>query len=120
MRLTGRGERGKRAGAETRAAAETRNESAVPNRLAVGQNQRARAAELSDKLFEMRVPALILLVMTVAGCPERNHEQGRSSLPPCRKFGDSCEFAPGKLGSCVMRDGCTSGGGECFTCQSQH
>ncbi|HYQ41615.1 MAG TPA: hypothetical protein VER11_06600 [Polyangiaceae bacterium] len=66
----------------------------------------------------MRLPALILLVMSVTGCPERHQNQGRPSLPPCRKFGDSCEFAPGKLGSCVLRDGCT--GSECFTCQSQH
>jgi hypothetical protein len=64
--------------------------------------------------------ALTLLLVTVTGCPKKNNDQGRSSLPACGKFGDSCEFAPGKLGSCVMRDGCTGTGSECFTCQSQH
>ncbi|HEX2673202.1 MAG TPA: hypothetical protein VHM25_20115 [Polyangiaceae bacterium] len=64
--------------------------------------------------------ALILLLVTITGCPDRTHEQRASSLPACSKFGDRCEFAPGKLGSCVMRDGCTGSGSECFTCQSQH
>lgn len=36
----------------------------------------------------------------------------------CTKFGERCEFAPGKLGACVVRDGCT--GNDCFHCQSQH
>jgi hypothetical protein len=63
---------------------------------------------------------LFLLLLTVTGCPDRTHDKGRSSLPPCAKFGERCEFSPGKLGSCVMRDGCTGGGSECFTCQSQH
>ena len=61
-----------------------------------------------------------LLLATATGCPARSHEQGHSSLPKCSKFGDTCEFSPGKLGSCVQRDGCTGTGSECFTCQSQH
>jgi len=64
--------------------------------------------------------ALGALLLSATGCPERTHDKPRSSLPPCSKFGDSCEFSPGKLGSCVMRDGCTAAGSECFTCQSQH
>lgn len=63
---------------------------------------------------------LILLLATVTGCPDRTHDKGRSTLPACSKFGDRCEFSPGKLGSCVLRDGCTGTGSECFTCQSQH
>jgi len=63
---------------------------------------------------------LILILATVAGCPARSHEQGKSSLPPCSKFGAQCEFSPGKLGSCVVRDGCTAAGNDCFVCQSQH
>ena len=51
------------------------------------------------------LPVLILLLVTITGCPDRTHEQRASSLPACSKFGDRCEFAPGKLGSCVMRDG---------------
>ncbi|HEY0467917.1 MAG TPA: hypothetical protein VGC79_27145 [Polyangiaceae bacterium] len=66
------------------------------------------------------VATLAALLVTVPGCPERSHDKPHSSLPACSKFGDSCEFSPGKLGSCVMRDGCTGTGPECFTCQSQH
>lgn len=68
----------------------------------------------------MRLSLALLLLVTVTGCPDRTHERRGSALPPCTKFGDSCEFAPGKLGSCVLRDGCTASGSECFTCQSQH
>jgi hypothetical protein len=57
------------------------------------------------------------LLLLLSGCPSRAPSQG-SGLPPCTKFGDNCEFSPGKLGSCVVRDGCTEG--NCFTCQSQH
>lgn len=57
------------------------------------------------------------LVLLLAGCPSRAPSKG-SGLPACTKFGDNCEFSPGKLGSCVVRDGCTEG--NCFTCQSQH
>ncbi|HYQ00603.1 MAG TPA: hypothetical protein VER96_18120 [Polyangiaceae bacterium] len=64
--------------------------------------------------------AWLLLLVSVTGCPDRTHEKRASSLPACSKFGDRCEFAPGKLGSCVMRDGCTGSSSECFTCQSQH
>jgi len=63
--------------------------------------------------------ALMLLFVSVTGCPDQ-HEQRAGRLPACSKFGDRCEFAPGKLGSCVVRDGCTGSGTECFTCQSQH
>lgn len=62
---------------------------------------------------------LLLLVPLVAGCPSKSDHPG-SALPPCAKFGDSCEFSPGKLGSCVVKDGCTGSGTECFVCQSQH
>jgi len=68
----------------------------------------------------MRLFSTLFLLVTLTGCPDRTHDKGRSALPPCAKFGDSCEFSPGKLGSCVMRDGCTGSGSECFTCQSQH
>jgi len=64
--------------------------------------------------------SLAVLLVTTTGCPDRSHEPGRASLPACSKFGDTCEFSPGKLGSCVQRDGCTATGSECFTCQSQH
>jgi hypothetical protein len=58
-----------------------------------------------------------ILGLLLSGCPPHGPNKG-SGLPPCSKFGDNCEFSPGKLGSCVVRDGCT--GDNCFTCQSQH
>jgi hypothetical protein len=44
----------------------------------------------------------------------------KKTAPPkrCTEFGQQCEFAPGKLGACVVRDGCT--GDDCLLCQSQH
>ena len=64
-----------------------------------------------------RVLGLCLLLL-LTGCP--GGPPHRAAPAPCTKFGDNCEFAPGKLGSCVVRDGCTGGGSECFVCQSQH
>jgi hypothetical protein len=65
----------------------------------------------------MRSVLGLFLVFALGGCPSGTHDKG-SGLPPCSKFGDNCEFSPGKLGSCVVRDGCT--GDNCFVCQSQH
>lgn len=65
----------------------------------------------------MRVFLGFAFLISLAACPG-NGKKESSALPPCSKFGDSCEFAPGKLGSCVVKDGCTEG--NCFTCQSQH
>ncbi|HEY4106029.1 MAG TPA: hypothetical protein VGM44_19145 [Polyangiaceae bacterium] len=65
----------------------------------------------------MRAFLALAFALTLSACPTNNHEKG-SSLPPCSKFGDNCEFSPGKLGSCVVKDGCTEG--NCFVCQSQH
>jgi len=68
----------------------------------------------------MRSFLTLLLLLSVTGCPARSHDKADPSLSACRKFGDRCEFLPGKLGSCVVRDGCTGTGSECFVCQSQH
>ena len=63
----------------------------------------------------------LVAVSMLTACPGGNHDKPHgSALPPCTKFGDNCEFSPGKLGSCVMRDGCATGGTECYVCQSQH
>jgi hypothetical protein len=47
---------------------------------------------------------------------------GQKVRPPstgwCKHFGDPCEFSPGKLGTCIAREGCS--GGDCLFCQSQH
>jgi hypothetical protein len=42
----------------------------------------------------------------------------RLAPKPCKKFGDSCELAPGKLGTCIQREQCV--GERCLFCQSQH
>ncbi len=65
----------------------------------------------------MRGLLCLVFVLVLGGCPSRAHDKS-SGLSPCTKFGDNCEFSPGKLGSCVVRDGCT--GDNCFVCQSQH
>ena len=62
--------------------------------------------------------ALALLVSSLGiGCEKTRHEAPPSPAP-CREVGQRCEFAPGKLGACVVRDGCR--GDDCFVCQSQH
>jgi hypothetical protein len=60
----------------------------------------------------------LLLVMMLVGCQGVKVEKDAGS-PHCTKVGDSCEFAPGKLGLCV--DTNTSGQGPAkLICQSQH
>jgi hypothetical protein len=56
---------------------------------------------------------LLLVSLAMTACPESN-----SSAPPstCVKVGDSCTFAPGKLGLCIEP---ADGGGK-LICQSQH
>jgi hypothetical protein len=88
---------------------------------------------ISSRLFEPRphppragarrsVPARTLaLALGVAigtlACPQTSDAPAETNAP-CKEVGQRCEFAPGKLGSCVVRDDC--GGANCFVCQSQH
>ncbi|HMJ11578.1 MAG TPA: hypothetical protein VK524_09215 [Polyangiaceae bacterium] len=55
--------------------------------------------------------------LLLAGCPAKE-SKSKAAPEPCTKFGQSCEYSPGKLGTCVRREECT--GGNCFVCQSQH
>jgi len=64
----------------------------------------------------MRV-ALLLIALALSGCPKKADKPGAGSAK-CTAFGQSCEYSPGKLGSCVRRDDCT--GDDCLVCQSQH
>lgn len=57
------------------------------------------------------------LGLLALGCPERAAAPPDATAP-CREVGQRCEFAPGKLGSCVLNDNCQ--GPNCFICQSQH
>ncbi|HVZ34480.1 MAG TPA: hypothetical protein VG963_18755 [Polyangiaceae bacterium] len=58
------------------------------------------------------------MIALLAGCPDRDKGGAPAKLPACKELGQSCEFSPGKLGSCVQIDGCREG--NCFVCQSQH
>ena len=73
-----------------------------------------RAIEYAaEKLMNM-VSATLAFAAALAmfGCPE-----SKSGAPPttCTKIGDSCTFAPGKLGLCVEPANCGAP-----ICQSQH
>jgi hypothetical protein len=71
----------------------------------------------------MRVMATLLglaLALATAACPpdDKKAPAGAANPAVCTKVGQSCEFSPGKLGTCVTKDGCQGEG--CFVCQSQH
>jgi hypothetical protein len=36
----------------------------------------------------------------------------------CKKFGDPCQFSPGKLGTCIVKQNCAAA--NCLFCQSSH
>lgn len=61
-----------------------------------------------------------LFVVVLLGCPpsDKREPSGKPATGACEKVGQSCEFSPGKLGTCVVRDECTTP--PCFVCQSQH
>jgi hypothetical protein len=63
--------------------------------------------------------ALILLSLSLMACPAKSDKPAASdAAAPCTRVGQSCEFSPGKLGSCVERDECATP--PCLVCQSQH
>lgn len=57
------------------------------------------------------------LGLLLSGCPAKTDGKP-AALPPCTEFGQTCEYLPGKLGSCVQKDDCQGKG--CYVCQSQH
>ncbi len=61
---------------------------------------------------------LILGLFLVAGCSRGDLRKQPTVAKHCAHDGDSCEFAPGKLGICVAPEGCTQS--RCLICQSQH
>jgi hypothetical protein len=54
-----------------------------------------------------------------AACQSRGSGPAPSTSEPqkCTRVGQTCEYSPNKLGSCVLRDNCTE---DCLVCQSQH
>jgi len=63
---------------------------------------------------------VVTLALSLLGCPPSGEKGAEKKAPmgPCAKLGDSCEFSPGKLGTCVVLDDCKAP--PCFKCQSQH
>lgn len=69
--------------------------------------------------------AASFLALLVTACPPADKKdpapsKASSASEPCTKFGQTCEVSPGKLGTCVTKDGCTEAQPSCFVCQSQH
>lgn len=64
---------------------------------------------------------LIPVALALCGCPPNSGNASQSSEPvtTCTRIGQSCLFAPGKLGLCVERTGPCEGT-ACIICQSQH
>ena len=63
---------------------------------------------------------LVCITLLLAACQTRSDSSAptpASTAPKCTHVGQTCEFAPNKLGSCVMRDNCSE---DCLVCQSQH
>ena len=59
------------------------------------------------------------LPSTYSDGPSARGKEGSKPHPqPCVKFGEPCEYSPGKLGACIERENCT--GPDCLFCQSQH
>ncbi len=60
-----------------------------------------------------------ILALWLAGCPSQSSSGAAPSASPqkCTHVGQTCEYSPNKLGSCVMRDNCAQ---DCLVCQSQH
>jgi hypothetical protein len=84
--------------------------------------ERARHALLLTRSGFARAVTLAATVL-LYGCTPTTETQradagAEVSRGACARFGQTCEFAPGKLGTCVQRTECT--GDDCFVCQSQH
>lgn len=63
--------------------------------------------------------SMLPLGAALLGCPPDDKKSpAPSASGACEKVGQSCEFSPGKLGTCVQKDDCKTG--NCFVCQSQH
>jgi len=62
--------------------------------------------------------AALFIALIVATSCARGDLKRESTPKRCEHDGDTCEFAPGKLGICVAPEGCTQS--RCLICQSQH
>src|SRR5208283_1395698 len=78
-----------------------------------GRPIRLASPALRSLLF---ASCVVLLVGCPSSDPARKSTDAQASQP-CLRVGQTCEYAPNKLGSCVQRDNCTQ---DCLVCQSQH
>jgi hypothetical protein len=62
--------------------------------------------------------ALALVACTPPPSSSSAATDAASSAGACMREGDRCEFAPGKIGLCTAKPGCTGDG--CFACMSLH
>jgi hypothetical protein len=70
--------------------------------------------------FPAYAGAVCMTVALLGGCRSSQdgaHPASDAQAAACTKVGQTCEYAPNKLGSCVQRDNCTA---DCLVCQSQH
>jgi hypothetical protein len=70
----------------------------------------------------MRGPvfAVVSFALGLVACPPADKTKPAPKEEGCTRVGQSCEFSPGKLGTCVVKDTCTDPPPACFVCQSQH
>ena len=67
-----------------------------------------------------KLMVLAVLAFTLLACPPDDKKApAPKASGACEKVGQSCEFSPGKLGTCVTKDDCMTAP-PCFVCQSQH
>jgi len=60
-----------------------------------------------------------VMAMCILACqPRTDKPSALDAGAACTRVGQRCELSPGKLGTCVQRDDCTTE--PCLTCQSQH
>ncbi len=72
---------------------------------------------LSELAVVSMLAAAALTLATGCQSPATRSSGTDAAAAPCTRVGQTCEYAPNKLGSCVMRDNCVA---DCLICQSQH
>jgi hypothetical protein len=69
----------------------------------------------------VKLAAPVVLAALVVGCPPADKKDPTpTKTEGCTRVGQNCEVSPGKLGTCVTKEGCTEAQPSCFVCQSQH
>ncbi|MGH7272823.1 MAG: hypothetical protein ACREJ3_20525, partial [Polyangiaceae bacterium] len=89
--------------------------------LGVGSPAKRAGLEKGHRWYRGEVRALLIsAALALCGCPPSSGNGVLSEpVTTCTLVGQSCIFAPGKLGLCVERTGPCEGSG-CIVCQSQH